>query len=137
MNNPTLAFASGALLFLTSSAIDSLQASEAASRIWWAALVVVAACHAVLGFSAIGGGEAFQRRQWGAAAICAAISTVISIVASVAAILVADSFPIAMGRATAVVLIAASIAIASAAAAVAVAQPLRSALGRRFRVLGR
>lgn len=137
MNNPTMAFASGALLFLTSSAVHSLQASEAASRLWWAALIVVAACHAVLGFSAIGGAEAFQRRQWGTAVICAVTSAAITAIASAAAILAAVSFPIAMGRATAVVLIAASAVIASAAVVVAIAQPLRSALGRRFRVQGR
>jgi hypothetical protein len=121
MNPAALAFASGALLFLTSTAVVSLGLSGADSPLWWGVLAAVASCHGGMGFLAMGGAEAAARGRRSLVAFCATTSALVTTAASALAALVASLFPIALGRGVALVLLAASVSAGCALLAVVLA----------------
>lgn len=125
MNLAVLAFLSGGLLFLTSTAVVALQLNGITSKLWWIALAAVALCHAGMGFLAMRGDEAFARGQRGTGAFCLAASLAITAAASVAAALAAIWFPIALSPGVAFVLIAASISVGGVVLAAALGDPRR------------
>jgi hypothetical protein len=109
MNLAALAFLSGALLFVTSTAVVALQLSELTSQLWWAGLGAVAVCHAMMGFLAMRGPDALAQGHRAIAVFCLATSFSISAAIAAVAALAATLFPIALTPGVAMAILAASV----------------------------